>query len=326
MNFRRAAHFDVTESDRTPAEESFYESYLLRKHSDVGNLYSSNVYEGQCYEKTIKQINRDRKVQAAEIDREMKKLQKKMNALRTRSDSARFLNHKRSPFACQRDFVPDDSDTYGSLALPLLSPSNQRRGSNMPSGGKAVTSTSLKDRGNRAKPRLAASSIQPLIQISNCEPDSAETTDNNNNGGAVDNYEKNSVQLDSNSCLGDCNNPVKARGPNAFFVTDVAEMCSASIPKNSPKLDRLATTRSVTRLSPIFNARINGSSPKAEMIRAVQSEEDLLTLDHTGPAIIPRRMRSHTISGYVAELGSKNFEMSYSLRDDRASSAGFPKI
>ncbi len=116
MEFRHHTKEDVTSHKRSPAEESFYESFLLQKESTIGNLYASNLYQMQCYSKTVKHIDKQRNVHAAEMNREMKKIQKKMDSFKDKSHKKQFASEK----SASSDYLKDAKMARRSAQLPRM--------------------------------------------------------------------------------------------------------------------------------------------------------------------------------------------------------------
>eukprot|EP00794_Sanderia_malayensis_P005664 gene5664-6360_t len=132
MEYRHFTHEDVTSHKRTPAEESFYESFLLQKESDIGNLYASNLYEVQCYSKTLKNINRQCNYQSTEMNREIEKVRKKMDSFRGKCKENSFLSETYVPKGT--GWTPGYSRSGSqaswrgsSTSLPRISPNLDRR-------------------------------------------------------------------------------------------------------------------------------------------------------------------------------------------------------
>ena len=324
MEFRKASHVDVTEHNRTPAEESLYETYLLRKHSDVENLYSSNVYEGQCFNKAIKQLNKDRKVQVAEIDREMKKLHKRFNQLKTRSSTDKYLEFRRGTLPSAKE---------GRPTLPTLSPGRQRISSSRPVSRALSEVSSQSCKSGRTTPKLGTSMLKPAIHITVCE--SGEEGEKNNIKKSSD-EDKNITSFKNSN---DSVKVQKSKG-NAFFVTEIKEMTTDlnAIQDFHLENDQIlrkpstdAPPQRSCRLSPVFNARIDVKQsltpPKNAPLRTSKSHQSLLGLaDSTNNVNFQRRPRSHTTSACTkTESRNDNQYLSYE-RVNRAFSVSLPKI
>ncbi|EDO43176.1 predicted protein, partial [Nematostella vectensis] len=54
---RKGSKDDVTDRDRSPVEDAFYESFLLQSRSDVESLYASNIYWSQKHAKEVKDLD-----------------------------------------------------------------------------------------------------------------------------------------------------------------------------------------------------------------------------------------------------------------------------
>ena len=77
---------DVTEKERTPAEEAFCESFLIQSKSAVGNMYASNVYHSQKHAKEVKDLERQRYFQMSQMTTHQKEMLRKMNQLQDRQE------------------------------------------------------------------------------------------------------------------------------------------------------------------------------------------------------------------------------------------------
>ena len=344
MEFKKSVHIDVTEHERTPAEEFFYESYLLKKHSDVGNLYASNVYQGQCFQKTLKHLNRERSVQAAEIDREMKKVQKKMFDLKMKSTSNRILGQRQFSFDCVRNIKMNGlDDCHGKiLSFPVIG----GKGRN-PKRGESRFSRTLSDSSNRELNAIQSGSFRSnsarqmgkklnksessIISYGDGRPLSSKSDGFRLSGGSK-NWKTNSVPV--------------------VFVTEIAESASVNPSsslrekrrdRNSEQNDQCKPSSKASlqkqTLSPIHTTRINPrdglthSTSESSLrvngrLRTAKSHQDFACLDSAAP--IERRPRSITISGCSnAGLEFEGLEMRYVPREDRvksASTGGLPKI
>ncbi|XP_065071517.1 uncharacterized protein LOC135696163 isoform X1 [Rhopilema esculentum] len=346
MEFKKSVHIDVTEHERTPAEESFYESYLLKKHSDVGNLYASNVYQGQCFQKTLKHINRERSVQAAEIDREMKKVKKKMFDLKMKSSSNRILGQRQFSFDCVRNIKMNGlDDCHGDiLSFPVIGGKgrNPKRGERRCSrtlsdssnrGLNAIQSGSLRSSSARQVGKSLNKSEGSIINYGDGRPSSSQSDGFRlSNTGGFKNSKTNSVPV--------------------VFVTEIAEPASVNPSsslrekcrdRNSEQNDQGKPSSKASlqkqALSPIHTTKINPrdglthSTSESSLclngrLRPAKSHQDLACLDSAAP--IERRPRSHTISG-CSKAGPEfeGLEMRYVPREDRvksASTGGLPKI
>lgn len=302
MEFRRISHADATERIRTPAQESIYESYLLRKQSDICNLYSSNVFEGQCYQKVIKQINKDMKMHAAEIDREMKKLHKRMNDLKFRSKSAKFSSFKNNSFGCVKD-LGLNSDPNGKF-LPILPDSRNNRYRLQSHGRASFDVASQRGDDGRTKLCIDSSSLKPKIEISFFE-DSHDVNNNDDVRGTVDVIVNDGINVeDSNISPGE-------QSKDVFFVTEVKGMTRNFDQKpKPPKLGSSSTPPQHSNsalISPVLKTRSNrvkfGMDPpgpiRGNAIRKIKSDNDLQTLNSTALGKLPEKLRSNTASSFA---------------------------
>lgn len=73
--------------ERTPVEESFYESYIIQSRTAVDNLYASNVLSCQKHMKEMSDLARQRKVKLSSLEREQKKLLHRMENLKEKQET-----------------------------------------------------------------------------------------------------------------------------------------------------------------------------------------------------------------------------------------------
>ena len=328
MEFRRTFHVDVTDHERTPAEESLYESYLLRKNSNIGNLYSSNVYEGQCFEKTIKQLNKDKRMQVAEIDREMRILEKRMNQLKTKSTNGRLLKDRSETLGCVKDLTLNTKESPSGL--PFLSPKDSPQGRRSHLFSRAMSDASLhnaKDEGKAS--RRAISPSMPTINITTWNQDSSDiSTEEDNKGGK--NAKEENAHVSTNDKY-----PIalqKKKG-ESFFITDVKDFESYPSPKSkritidSPR----QRSPSPSILSPGDKLPIditqNRSPSLSRAIHMSKSDDDIISMNDRIYVPLHRRPRAHTISGNLTS-GTRDEDLSAhdTQEDDRSPTLVLPKI
>ena len=332
MEFRKASHVDVVDHERTPAEESLYASYLLRKQSDVGNLYSSNVYEEQCFEKTIKQIDKDKRLQKAEIDREMKILEKRLDRLKTRSTNGRLLKARSETLGCVKDL--NSSAKEGLSTLPYLSPGDKPRGKSPHLLCRAMSEVSLINTKNEGQvQRSGISFSKPLISITvwNSNTDCVQNADNNI-------YKDNEEVVNIANVTKQDDYPVVVgrKKSEKFFVTDVKgyENMSTRISRRPKRLVADAPRQrslSPCRLTPVDALQMeltkSYSFPQLNTIQVSKSHDDITDKNDVNLSRLHRRPRAHTISGQVA--ASQKSEDAV-VRDDSGvggpSSLVLPKI
>lgn len=77
---------DVTEKERSPAEEAFCESFLIQSKSAVENMYASNIYHSQKHAKELKDLERQRYFKMSQMTTKQKEMVKKMNQLQDRQE------------------------------------------------------------------------------------------------------------------------------------------------------------------------------------------------------------------------------------------------
>lgn len=286
MEHRHFSAKDATSHKRSPAEESFYESFLLQRQSNVGNLYASNVYEVQSFDKTLKHIKRQQSVHSAEMDREIKKLQKRMNALKPRTQKVHYLKQKSQSDKgmSPRSSLSASPDSSSPLLLPRIV---------LKSGSPLVGGMT------RSFSELSAKPLSPHYLSKSC-----------NNLDGIKNKCLTSDWLKNNEkCL-----RLGANKPSpAIFVTNVQPPVTDSESNDIP-ISNLETRNSVL---------INASSSRAKVgrIRASRSNGDLTTLDDNLNLLpIGRRPRASSVAAYK-EVDGKELQMRYISREDRVKSA-----
>ncbi|XP_001635239.2 uncharacterized protein LOC5515110 [Nematostella vectensis] len=83
---RKGSKDDVTDRDRSPVEDAFYESFLLQSRSDVESLYASNIYWSQKHAKEVKDLDRQKMVSLTSMTKGQKDMLKKMNLLQQKQE------------------------------------------------------------------------------------------------------------------------------------------------------------------------------------------------------------------------------------------------
>ena len=78
---------ELVGEERSPVEESFYESYIIQSRTAVDNLYASNVLSCQKHMKVMGDLARQRKVKLSSLEREQKKLVKRMANLKVKQET-----------------------------------------------------------------------------------------------------------------------------------------------------------------------------------------------------------------------------------------------
>lgn len=72
---------DVTQRERSPAENAFCESFLIQSRSAIENLYASNVYHSQRHAKQVKDLERQKHYSMLRMSNNQKEMFKKMMQL-----------------------------------------------------------------------------------------------------------------------------------------------------------------------------------------------------------------------------------------------------
>lgn len=123
---------ELVGEERSPVEESFYESYIIQSRTAVENLYASNVLSCQKHVKVMGDLARQRKVKLLSLEREQKKLLKRMENLKAKQEahlqkrSETISNHiKSSRFKSAKIEQGDTADNFSSndcrrVSLPQL--------------------------------------------------------------------------------------------------------------------------------------------------------------------------------------------------------------
>ena len=95
--------------ERSPVEESFYESYIIQSRTAVDNLYASNVLSCQKHMKVMKDLARQRRVKISSFEREQKKLVKKIENLKDKQES--YQQRKSKMNRCRSKSVNAQEET-----------------------------------------------------------------------------------------------------------------------------------------------------------------------------------------------------------------------
>ena len=311
---------NVLNHKRTPAEESYYESYLLQKNSDVGNLYASNIYEGQCFQQTIKHINRERTVQAAEMGREMKKLQKKIDDLKQKSKKVRLTRQKK--------YSVERMDSVGfrtarqegsSLTLPFLDARCQKHGSSSRPFSRALSDMSMTSVDNEPL-RQSSRSLDCLL-----EPTTPSLQIDCNND-ANDYYDDDDD--DDDDVFGA--NDQETTGPTVFVTRLDAKVTEIKSPVNQRHLCTVKqSSMDTTGTNPgSFTPKL--TRVRSHTMKAAKSQGDLTNLNDTTLVAFDTRTRAKTTTKddeFDLEASYGSVHMRYISREDRAKSAScFPKI
>lgn len=77
---------DVTENERSPAENAFYESFLIQSRSAIENLYASNIYHSQRHAKEVKDLERQKQYSMSQMSNRQKEMVKKMAQLQEKQE------------------------------------------------------------------------------------------------------------------------------------------------------------------------------------------------------------------------------------------------
>lgn len=114
---------DLAGPDRSPIEESFYESYIIQSRTAVDNLYASNVLSCQKHTKELADLARQRKVKLLSLEREQKKLVKRMEELKLKQEAV--TSRKKRPKTTTNESKEPTNTNNGAQALGT----ERRRGS-----------------------------------------------------------------------------------------------------------------------------------------------------------------------------------------------------
>ena len=77
---------DVTEKERSPAENAFYESFLIQSRSAIETLYASNIYHSQKHAKQVKDLERQKQYSVSQMNNNQKEMVKKMAQLQEKQE------------------------------------------------------------------------------------------------------------------------------------------------------------------------------------------------------------------------------------------------
>ena len=327
MDFKRPHHIDDIDHARTPAEDSLHESYLLKKTSNIGSLYSSNIYQGQCFEKTIKQLEKSKKVQMAGIDREMKIVEKRMNDLKVRSPSSRLIKSRSETIGYEKELHWNNKSAF--LELPSLGPGERTERMRARLLCRTMSDISLhtgKDHRKSTRPRNFPST--PAINIMTCNSDTdggTSTEDDKRNNNEYNMASKNEE------------NPVvfSTTKDTSFFISDS--------PVNSPRLSHRSMkitadappqrSPSPCILAPVDKKQVCFAQPPSPRLRrpyASRSYDDIVSSNDNASVAdinimrLQRRPRAHTISGHM--ITRPRYEDREGSKDDQSESLVLPKI
>lgn len=87
---------DVTETDRSPAENAFYESFLIQSRSAIESLYASNIYHSQRHAKQVKDLERQKHYSMSEMSNKQKEMVKKMAQLQEKQEKIQIEKRKQN--------------------------------------------------------------------------------------------------------------------------------------------------------------------------------------------------------------------------------------
>ncbi|XP_068712379.1 uncharacterized protein [Montipora capricornis] len=87
---------DVTQKERSPAENAFYESFLIQSRSAIENLYASNIYHSQRHAKQVKDLERQKQYSMLQMNNNQKEMVKKMVHLKEKQ--GQIMAEKRKQF------------------------------------------------------------------------------------------------------------------------------------------------------------------------------------------------------------------------------------
>lgn len=85
---------DVTEKERSPAENAFYESFLIQSRSAIENLYASNIYHSQRHAKEVKDLERQKQYSMSQMTNRQKEMVKKMAQLQEKQEQIMLEKRK----------------------------------------------------------------------------------------------------------------------------------------------------------------------------------------------------------------------------------------
>jgi len=85
---------DVTEKERSPVENAFYESFLIQSRSAIENLYASNIYHSQRHAKQVKDLERQKQYNMSQMTNRQKEMVKKMAQLQEKQEQIMLEKRK----------------------------------------------------------------------------------------------------------------------------------------------------------------------------------------------------------------------------------------
>ena len=85
---------DVTEKERSPAENAFYESFLIQSRSTIANLYASNIYHSRRHAKEVKDLERQMQYSMSQMTNRQKEMVKKMAQLQEKQEQIMLEKRK----------------------------------------------------------------------------------------------------------------------------------------------------------------------------------------------------------------------------------------
>ena len=168
--------------ERTPVEESFYESYIIQSRTAVDNLYASNVLSCQKHMKEMSDLARQRKVKLSSLEREQKKLLHRMENLKEKQETnlqkRTITNDSRSKSAKGKQTADKSNRIHsrrGSLP-PLTSNTDSKNQTSkivkssdhlsIPANILTKSCNDLTSAGNKDSPSQATTLILPAINPS----------------------------------------------------------------------------------------------------------------------------------------------------------------
>lgn len=85
---------DVTEKERSPVENAFYESFLIQSRSAIENLYASNIYHSQRHAKEVKDLEKQKQYSMSQMTNRQKEMVKKMAQLQKKQEQIMLEKRK----------------------------------------------------------------------------------------------------------------------------------------------------------------------------------------------------------------------------------------
>ena len=330
MDFKRTHHVDDINHTRTPAEDCLHESYVLQKTSNIGSLYSSNMYQGQRFEKTVKQLEKNKKVQLAGIDREMKMMEKRMNDLKVRSPCmSRRLKSRSETIGCEKELHCNTKSAF--LELPSLALGDRPERMRARLLCRTMSDISLhtsKDHRKSLRPGNFPST--PAINIMTCNNDTEGGTSTDDK---INNNEHNIVSQNEES-------------PVVFPTTKNSSFFISNSPVNSPRLNRRSMKMKVDAppqmspspciLAPVDTKKAGFAHPPSPRLRrpyASRSYDDIVSNNDTASVTdinimrLQGRPRAHTISGHIITPPKyEDLPDREGPKDDQSQTLVLPKI